>query len=68
MCKFDIFLYYTPIDVYPFFLAQYANIIDSNVAQDLLNLSLLNQITGVMCSFGIKIMCNILRIALDAIF
>ena len=63
MCKFDIFLYYKPIDVYPlFFLAQYANMNDSYVAQDLLNLSLLNKIKAVLCSFEIEIICNILSI------
>ena len=41
---------------------QYANMIDSYVAQDLLNLSLLNKIKAVLYSFEIEIMCNILSI------
>ena len=41
---------------------QYANMIDSYVAQDLLNLSLLNKIKAILCSFEIEIMCNILSI------
>lgn len=39
-----------------------ANMIDSYVAQDLLNLSLLNKIKAVLYSFEIEIMCNILSI------
>ena len=39
-----------------------ANMIYSYVAQDLLNLFLLNKIKAVLYSFEIEIMCNILSI------
>ena len=65
------FFYYKPPDVYFFWVGlgrgrggggTDANMIDSYVAQDLLNLSLLNKIKAVLYSFEIEIMCNILSI------